>query len=133
MNYPSKFNIYQKCPFSITLGEKKYRYIIEATLNRWPICAPFSYSERQILNQSLLALFKIKTTNLSTHLASYAILGLADERLIAAVDTLMSGIPGKEKSVSYLVDWGASSGLDTFLGMILAGLQYQDKQFSLGV
>ncbi len=96
------------------------------TINRWPICAPFSYSERQILNQSLLALFKIKTTNLSTHLASYAILGLADERLIAAVDTLMSGIPGKEKSVSYLVDWGASSGLDTFLGMILAGLQYQD-------
>jgi hypothetical protein len=96
------------------------------TLNRWPMCTSLSLSQREILNQKLLTLFKTKTTNISTLLASYAVLGLADERLIAAVDTLMSGEPKKEKSASYLVDWGASSGLDTFLGMAFVGLQYLD-------
>jgi len=96
-------------------------------LNRWPGLAPLSTTKRQRLNQSLVARFRTRTTNLSTQLAISATNGLADERLVSALDSLISGVPNSLESASILSGWGASSGLDTLLGMFLVALAYQEE------
>jgi hypothetical protein len=61
-----------------------------------------------------------KTTGLSADLITCAGNGIADERLIAALDGLMTGDPSLTACAEMLLAWGASSGVDSLLGMGLA-------------
>ena len=57
------------------------------------------------------------TTDLSASLIEAAALGQADQRLIAALDSLLTGQPGVAECAAGLAEWGNSSGLDALLGM----------------
>lgn len=61
-----------------------------------------------------------KTTRISANLIDCAAQGLADERLIAALDGLMTGSAGITPCAEYLSAWGSSSGIDTLAGLALA-------------
>lgn len=62
-----------------------------------------------------------KTTSLSAQLIECAAQGQADERLIAALDGLISGQPDEDSIVRSLLDWGHTSGAATLQGMYLLG------------
>ena len=61
-----------------------------------------------------------QTTHLSANLIECAIQGQADERLIHALDGLMTNEKSDLEWLDGLLNWGNSSGLDAFAGMILA-------------
>lgn len=72
------------------------------------------------LSQACLPLAYQKTTTLSANLIECAAGGLADERLILALDGLVSGAPEAAACAAMLAEWGHSSGLDALTGMALA-------------
>jgi hypothetical protein len=72
------------------------------------------------LNQTLVEAAFRKTTLLSANLIEAACLGQADERLVAALDGLMSGEPDAAECARLLAGWGSSSGVDALCGMGLA-------------
>jgi hypothetical protein len=57
---------------------------------------------------------------LSANLIECAASGKADERLIDALDGIMTGSPGPEECATLLLSWGNSSGGDSLAGMALA-------------
>ena len=62
---------------------------------------------------------RIQTTHLSANLIECAIQGQADQRLMNALDGLMT----TENALAWidgLLTWGNSSGMDALAGMILA-------------
>jgi hypothetical protein len=61
----------------------------------------------------------LKTTMLSANLIECASLGQADERLLFALDGLVSGIPEAAECAAALAEWGSSSGADALVGMAL--------------
>ncbi len=61
-----------------------------------------------------------KTTTLSANLIECASQGQANERLILALDGILSGYPDAPTCADYLAGWGNTSGLDALLGMALA-------------
>jgi hypothetical protein len=61
-----------------------------------------------------------KTTTLSANLIECATFGEADQRLIAAIDWLMSQTPWTAEITANLLDWGHSSGVDTLVGFVTA-------------
>ena len=63
---------------------------------------------------------RIRTPSISASLIECAALGLADERLIQALDSILGGDPPVESVMGSLASWGASSGLDVFTGMAAA-------------
>jgi hypothetical protein len=61
-----------------------------------------------------------KTTLLSANLIACASQGLADERLVNALDGIMTGSPAPDQCARDLSNWGNSSGRDALVGMALA-------------
>jgi hypothetical protein len=87
-------------------------------LNRWAgVLAP--EIDRPSINQAILPRLAQKTTALSANLIECAILGQADQRLIAALDGLVTGGPDAEACAASLGSWGSSSGFDALVGMAL--------------
>lgn len=56
---------------------------------------------------------------LSASLIECAAQGMADERLLVALDGLATGEPGPDACLDALLAWGNSSGLDVLCGMVL--------------
>jgi len=87
------------------------------------------------LGASLTTLAARKTTLLSSCLISCACQGQADERLVSALDGLMTGTLGSEACAEHLLSWGSSSGGDTLCGIalaIFAGLRSQALEMEAG-
>jgi hypothetical protein len=59
-------------------------------------------------------------STLSANLIECATLGLADERLIEALDWLVSGRDQEATHIDELLNWGSSSGMDVFVGYVVA-------------
>jgi hypothetical protein len=92
-------------------------------LCRWPSlfwAAPDGERLRAGLETWLPALARQKTTLLSANLIGCACAGQADERLIWALDGLLTGEPDLEECAKHLLAWGSSSGSEALAGMALA-------------
>ncbi len=63
-----------------------------------------------------------KTTLISANLIACASQGQADERLIHALDGIMTGNSSPQQCAHDLLGWGSSSGRDALVGMALAVL-----------
>jgi len=68
----------------------------------------------------ILPLATQKTTTLSANLIECALSGQANERLILALDGILTGVPDPGTSAGYLAGWGNTSGLDALVGLTLA-------------
>lgn len=88
-------------------------------LNRWKE-AISPTSNLKMLNHWLSAKAYEKTTTLSANLIECATLGLADERLINALDWLMAGNARDSHSIDELLSWGNTSGADVYVGFVAA-------------
>ena len=88
-------------------------------LNRWQNLLWPADRLRDLNHQVVEAAYE-KTTTLSANLIECATLGLADERLINALDWIMTGVAGKPEITDHLLGWGHSSGVDAFVGMAAA-------------
>ena len=89
------------------------------TLNRWGKTLVPGF-ELQELNRSVVQSAAQKTTTLSANLIECATKGEADERLINALDGIVTGFPDSEECARLLLSWGNSSGGDTLTGIALA-------------
>jgi hypothetical protein len=89
------------------------------SLNRWQNLL-WTADDLRDLNLAVVEAAYEKTTTLSANLIECATLGLADERLINALDWIVTGIAREPKIVTHLLDWGNSSGVDAFTGMAVA-------------
>ena len=86
------------------------------TLNRWgSLLLPGLWL--QYINQSIVQAAWKKTTALSASLIECAAQAQADERLILALDSLVTGKPEQARCVACLRGYGSSSGIDAFKGM----------------
>ncbi|MBS1249045.1 MAG: hypothetical protein MAG431_00618 [Chloroflexi bacterium] len=88
-------------------------------LNRWEhILQPeFDLDE---LNAEITRAAYAKTTTISANLIECAARGLADERLLSAVDYLLVGDYSHAQVLEHLLGWGSSSGVDALVGMVVA-------------
>lgn len=68
-------------------------------------------------NPPIIAAAYQRTTNLSANLIECAASGQADERLVDALDGLLSPRMDLNACLSQLANWGNSSGLDALVGM----------------
>jgi hypothetical protein len=86
------------------------------SLNRWqnPL---WPADDLRVLNRQIVEAAYQKTTLISANLIECAALGLADERLIDALDFMMTGEACDRQVISRLLEWGNSSGVDVFAGM----------------
>jgi hypothetical protein len=85
-------------------------------LNRWqfPLWPAGSLTD---LNHQIVDAAYEKTTTLSANLIECAALKLADERLINALDWIVTGVAREPQIIAHLLGWGNSSGAYTFTGM----------------
>jgi len=88
-------------------------------LNRWGAALNPRVNLTQLNGNIIQAAYQ-KTTTLSANLIECASHGLADERLIAVIDALVSGAPQSNTPIEALLMWGNSSGLDVFTGFVAA-------------
>jgi len=72
------------------------------------------------LNRAAIQVAHRNTTTLSANLIECAALGQADERLVTALDGIMTGKPEPSVCADLLLGWGSSSGSDALAGMVLA-------------
>jgi hypothetical protein len=87
-------------------------------LNRWrEYFSTFPVAE---LSERLASLAANRTTMLSANLVACATQGLADERLILAMDGLVTDTLDLETCAAYLRGWGHTSGGSALRGMALA-------------
>lgn len=87
-------------------------------LNRWGhVLAPDL--DVDALNQEFLALAYSRTALISANLIDCACQGQADERLILALDGIMTGEHNPAICASSLAEWGNTSGIDALVGMAL--------------
>jgi len=98
--------------------------------NRWSALSPLSISQLDDFNKFILNACHKHTTALSASLLELASLGTGDERLITAVDGLVTGQPSMEKWLPALLSYGSSSGSDALLGTALAIRTQPDLQFT---
>ena len=86
------------------------------SLNRWrDVLIP--NEDLVSLNQQVVETAYQATTTLSANLIECAAMGQSDERLIKAIDYLICGGAQKDAVVIDLINWGSSSGVDTFAGI----------------
>jgi hypothetical protein len=71
-------------------------------------------------NQQIISSAYQKTTTLSANLIECASRGLADQRLVDALDWLVSEIGNDVRVIDELLTWGSSSGADAFVGFAAA-------------
>lgn len=88
--------------------------------NRWPGLCPLPPGGLEALNQIIRAESHRRTTSLSANLLELACQGSGDERLVSAVDGLITGSPGMDQWLPDLLSYGSSSGGDALLGMAIA-------------
>jgi hypothetical protein len=88
-------------------------------LNRWGTPTGIQIDIPKF-NQGILEKALHRTTTLSANLLKCAADGQADERLVAALDGLLTGQPAPEACAAHLIAWGSSSGCDAFAGMAMA-------------
>jgi hypothetical protein len=69
------------------------------------------------INKALVGAARQRTTTLSASLIECAARGLADERLVAALDGLVTGNLAEDRIVEYLQSWGHTSGAAVMQGM----------------
>jgi hypothetical protein len=87
------------------------------TLNRWQVSFPQTKRILPGLNKQIISQAYLKTTTLSANLIECATLGLADARLIDAIDYIFTGDPPLVKTLPGLLEWGSSSGGDALVGI----------------
>jgi hypothetical protein len=87
------------------------------SLNRWGSVLHPS-PDLSTLNKKIVAAAYRGTTTLSANLIECATWGLADERLIQAVDYLAVGNSQQPVVSAGLLSWGSSSGVDALAGMM---------------
>jgi hypothetical protein len=85
-------------------------------LNRWGSLLAPAFHWQEILNTILFAAYR-QTTLLSANLIECAAKGLADERLLFALDGIVAGTLSCAACAELLLAWGNSSGLAAFSGM----------------
>lgn len=88
-------------------------------LNRWQRIFP-TLRNLDNFSQQIVAAAYQKTTTLSANLIECASQGLADQRLIAALDWLVSEGEDGVQIIDELLTWGSSSGRDAFVGFAAA-------------
>lgn len=88
-------------------------------LNRWKHILPPQENLEQI-NQEIVSAAYRKTTTLSANLIECAVQGMADQRLVAALDWLVSATDDSIQVIERLLSWGSSSGGDAFVGFAAA-------------
>ncbi len=88
-------------------------------LNRWAdlLCPRLDLAE---VNWRLTQAARRKTHSLSANLIECAARGQADERLVWALDGLLTGQPEPAACASRLLSWGHTSGVNALLGMAQA-------------
>ncbi|MCJ7548674.1 MAG: DUF2877 domain-containing protein, partial [Anaerolineae bacterium] len=91
------------------------------SLNRWQSVLQPGHSLSVFNDQVVEAAYGC-TTTLSANLIECAVLGLADERLIRAVDFLAAAKYDQAEVLPGLLNWGNSSGVDALVGMMTAFL-----------
>jgi hypothetical protein len=72
------------------------------------------------INRALRQAACRKTNTLSANLIECASQGQADERLVLALDGIMTGEPNPETCVAHLLSWGHTSGVYALAGMLRA-------------
>ena len=72
------------------------------------------------LNESVTQMAFNETTQISANLIASAAQGIADERLVTALDGIMTGSPDITSCAISLLNWGSSSGIDALVGMVVA-------------
>jgi len=87
-------------------------------LNRWGDRISADFNPMPI-NQALVRYAWARTTNLSASLIECAAIGQADERLVAVLDSILTGEPDIRISTLAALGWGSSSGAASLLGMAL--------------
>jgi len=88
-------------------------------LSRWGhILSP--NLDLQALQQPLISQAYRQTTLLSANLIECAASGQADERLLLALDGIITGQPSTEQCAALLLGWGNSSGCEALVGMGIA-------------
>lgn len=80
----------------------------------------------EMLNSRIIELARTQTTTISLNLIESACAGQADERLVLAIDGLITGNIGPEACIKLLASWGNTSGLDSLTGMALFSLAILD-------
>lgn len=88
------------------------------TMNRWGTHISLAGSARPV-GQEIAEIARCQTTYLSANLIECAVHGEADQRLISALDGLMTSEDSDLSWLDGLLTWGNSSGLDAFAGMVL--------------
>lgn len=89
------------------------------TLNRWGNVLRPGLNVTE-LNRTMREFDFHTTTTLSANLIACAMENQANERLVLALDGILTGEPGPEECASYLLGWGNSSGTDALVGIALA-------------
>ena len=84
--------------------------------------------EKEDLFADLIPMTYEKTSLLSANLIECACRGQADERLVLALDGIMTGEHRPAQCATALAGWGSSSGVDALAGMALAVFQEQDRR-----
>lgn len=91
------------------------------TLHRWGDALQIAKTTPSLVSE-IATTAREKTTHLSANLIECAIQGEADQRLINALDGIMTSDKCDPAWLDGLLTWGSSSGLDAFAGMILASV-----------
>jgi hypothetical protein len=91
------------------------------SLNRWQNLL-WTSNNLLDLNLQVVETAYQRTTSLSANLIECASLGQADERLINALDWMVTGLACEPEIVDRFLEWGNSSGVDAFVGMVVASL-----------
>ncbi len=94
-------------------------------VNRWAHLLPGKLDVKQ-LNSRIIEQARSQTTTISLNLIECACAGHADERLILALDGIISGNIAPEVCVNLLAGWGNTSGFDSLTGMALFSLAFLD-------
>jgi hypothetical protein len=87
--------------------------------NRWRELFP-NLPGLDMFNREILEAAYQKTTTLSANLIECASHGLGNERLINALDWLVSSEEEVTSPIDDLLSWGSSSGVDAFIGYAVA-------------
>lgn len=96
------------------------------SLNRWQdVLLP--NADLGIMNHQVVEAAYLKTTTLGGNMIECAALGHGDERLIEAIDFLMSGSLRGDEVMTNLLGWGNSSGVDAFVGMAVVLAAWNDS------
>lgn len=85
-------------------------------LNRWEEILQPNLDLEELNDRFVKAAYE-RTTTLSANLIECASRGQSDERLVAVVDSVVTGVPGESEGVSHLLGWGSSSGVDALVGV----------------